>query len=341
MRYKLFGKSGLKVSEVCLGAMTFGEEWGTGSDFETSKKVFETFADAGGNFIDTANFYTNGTSEKYLGEFVGDERDKYVLASKYTLIEDASHPNGTGNSRRNMMRTVEVSLKRMNTDYIDVLWVHMWDFTTRVDEVLRAMNDLISQGKVCYIGISDTPAWVVAKANMMAELRGWEEFVGLQAEYSLITRDIERELIPMADDFGMSITTWSPLGAGLLTGKYNQGMVEGGRLSEKSVKFNPRNIQIAQTVAKIADKLGKSSSQVALNWLRAQNKNIIPIIGSRKPHQIHENLKCLEWELSQDDLMTLSEVSAIDLGFPTKFLKEDAPRKYSFGGWYDKIDHRK
>ncbi|KXX69175.1 aldo/keto reductase [Flammeovirga sp. SJP92] len=338
MRYKLFGKSGLKVSELCLGAMTFGEEWGTGADFNTSSKIFDTFADAGGNFIDTANFYTNGTSEKFLADFVGTERDRYVLASKYTLIEDASHPNGTGNSRRNMMRTVEASLKRMNTDYMDILWVHMWDFTTRVDEVLRAMNDLISQGKVCYIGISDTPAWVVSKANMMAELRGWEEFVGLQVEYSLITRDIERELLPMANHYGMSVTTWSPLGAGLLSGKYNNGMIDEGRLSEKSVKFNPQNIAIAKKVAKVAEKLGKSPSQVALNWLRAQDKSIIPIIGSRKPHQIEDNLKCLEWELPQEDLQELSDISKIDLGFPTKFLKEDNVKNYAFGGWYDKID---
>ncbi|NME72389.1 aldo/keto reductase [Flammeovirga aprica] len=338
MRYKLFGKSGLKVSELCLGAMTFGEEWGTGADFETSGKIFDAFADAGGNFIDTANFYTNGTSEKFLGEFVDGERDRYVLASKYTLIEDASHPNGTGNSRRNMMRTVEASLKRMNTDYMDILWVHMWDSTTRVDEVLRAMNDLIAQGKVCYIGISDTPAWVVSKANMMAELRGWEEFVGLQVEYSLITRDIERELLPMANHYGMSVTTWSPLGAGLLSGKYNNGMIEEGRLSEKSVKFNPQNIAIAKKVTEIGEKLGKSSSQVALNWLRAQDKSIIPIIGSRKPHQIEDNLKCLDWELPQEDLQALSDISKIDLGFPTKFLKEDNVKNYAFGGWYDKID---
>ncbi|MBD0402846.1 aldo/keto reductase [Flammeovirga sp. EKP202] len=338
MRYKLFGKSGLKVSELCLGAMTFGEEWGTGADFSTSGKIFDAFSEAGGNFIDTANFYTNGTSEKFLAEFVGTERDRYVLASKYTLIEDASHPNGTGNSRRNMMRTVEASLKRMNTDYMDILWVHMWDFTTRVDEVLRAMNDLIAQGKVCYIGISDTPAWVVAKANMMAKLRGWEEFVGLQVEYSLITRDIERELLPMADHFGMSLTTWAPLGAGLLSGKYNNGMIEEGRLSEKSVKFNPRNIAIAKKVAEIAEKLEKSPAQVALNWLRAQHKNIIPIIGSRKPHQIEDNLKCLEWELPKEDLQTLSDISKINLGFPTQFLKEDNAKNYAFGGWYDKID---
>ncbi|MBB6461180.1 aldo/keto reductase [Flammeovirga kamogawensis] len=340
MRYKLFGKSGLKVSELCLGAMTFGEDWGTGADYNTSKQIFESFAEAGGNFIDTANFYTNGTSEKYLGDFVGAERDKFVLASKYTLIEDSSHPNGTGNSRRNMMRTVEASLKRMNTDYMDVLWVHMWDGTTSVDEILRAMNDLISQGKVGYIGISDTPAWVVSQANTMAILRGWEEFVGLQVEYSLIARDVERELIPMADHFGMSVTTWSPLGAGLLSGKYNKGMIEGSRLSEKSVKFTPKNIRIAESVVSIAQKLGKSPAQVALNWLRAQNRNIIPILGARKVDQLKDNLNCVDWNLEQLDLDLLEGESAIDLGFPTKFLSEDTAKKYSFGGWYDKIDKR-
>ncbi|WP_281613260.1 aldo/keto reductase [Flammeovirga sp. SubArs3] len=341
MRYKLFGKTGLKVSELCLGTMTFGEDWGTGSDRNTSKEVFDTFVEAGGNFFDTANFYTNGTSEKYLGEFVGQERDKFVLATKYTLIEDSSHPNGTGNSRRNMMRTVEASLKRLNTEYIDILWVHMWDFTTQPEEVLRAMNDLISQGKVCYIGISDTPAWVVAKANTIAELRGWEAFAGLQVEYSLIARDVERELLPMANDFGMTTTNWSPLGAGLLSGKYNKEIDKDGRLTEKSVKYNSKNLSIAKKVVEIADKLGKSPAQVALNWLRAQNKNIIPIIGARKTNQIIDNIKCLDWQLDQLDLELLDGESAIDLGFPTKFLKEANPIQYAFGGWYDKIDQRK
>ncbi|MEH0156536.1 aldo/keto reductase [Limibacter armeniacum] len=257
MRYKLFGKSGLKVSELCLGAMTFGTEWGTGADKEESRKIFDAFVDRGGNFIDTANFYTHGTSESFLGEFMGNDRDRFVLATKYTLTEDPYHPNGSGNSRKNMFNTVNASLKRLNTDYLDILWVHMWDFTTPVEEVMRGLDDLVRMGKVHYIGISDTPAWIATKANMLAMFRGWTPFIGLQVEYSLIQREVERDLLPMAEDFGMSVTPWSPLGAGLLTGKYNKGIDEEGRLTEQSVKYNDRNITVAKEVVDIAMELEK------------------------------------------------------------------------------------
>jgi len=198
MKYKLFGKSGLRVSEICLGTMTFGEEWGTGANYEESKKIFEYYAGLGGNFLDTANRYTNGTSEKWLGEFIAQDRDKFVVATKYSLFDREDDVNASGNHRKNMMRSVEHSLKRLNTEYIDLLWLHIWDNTTPIEEVMRGLEDLVRMGKVHYIGISDTPAWIVAKANTLADLRGWTNFVGLQIEYSLIQRTPERDLIPMA-----------------------------------------------------------------------------------------------------------------------------------------------
>ncbi|MDR9399226.1 MAG: aldo/keto reductase [Salibacter sp.] len=330
MKYKLFGNTGLRVSELCLGTMTFGTEWGTGADKDTSKKIFDIYAKAGGNFLDTANFYTNGTSEHFLGDFIKNDRDHFVLATKYSLHDREGDPNFTGNHRKNLVRSVNESLKRLQTDYIDILWLHMWDFTTSVEEVMRGLNNLVEQGKVLYIAISDTPAWIVAKANMVARQHGWIEFSGLQTEYSLVERTSERDLLPMAEDFGLSVTTWSPLGAGLLTGKYLNSM--DGRLSEKSVKMTDHNLGIAKTVKSVADEIGASPSQVALQWLRQQNKSIIPIVGARKIEQIEDNLGCLNISLSNDQMNKLNDCSKVDLGFPHEFLKKDATRSHLYGG---------
>ena len=227
MQYKLLGKSGLRVSELCLGTMTFGEDWGWGASKEESKKIYDVFREAGGNFIDTANIYTNGTSEEYLGEFIATERDAIVLATKYTNGLGDGNPNGSGNQRKSMVQSVEGSLKRLGTDYIDVLWLHTWDFMTPAEEVMRAFDDLIRAGKVLYIGISDAPAWVVSQCNTLAELRGWTQFIGLQIEYSLIQRDPERDLLPMAHTLDVGVTAWSPLASGWLTGKYTNGKDDG------------------------------------------------------------------------------------------------------------------
>src|SRR5262245_15339660 len=220
MQYKLMGRSGLRVSELCLGTMTFGEEWGWGNNREISRQVFDTFSEAGGNFIDTANFYTNGTSEKLLGEFMGKEREKYVLATKYTLTTNAKDPNASGSHKKNLVQAVNASLKRLNSDYIDLLWIHMWDDFTPTDELMRGLDDIVRQGKVLYVGASDTPAWVVAQANTMADLRGWSPFIGVQVEYSLVERTIEPEFFPMCKNLDLSICAWSPLAFGVLTGKY-------------------------------------------------------------------------------------------------------------------------
>lgn len=343
MLFKLFGKTGLRISELCLGTMTFGTEWNTGADYETSKKIFDAYANTGGNFIDTANRYTEGTSEKWLGEFIAADRDHFVLATKYTLFDQRGNPNANGNHRKNMMRSVEGSLKRLNTDFVDILWVHMWDFTTSPEEVMRGLDDLVRQGKVHYVGISDTPAWVVAQCNTLADLRGWTAFAGLQIEYSLVQRSAERDLLPMAKHFGMSVTPWAPLGAGILTGKYNQGIPtdQAVRLSEKSIKLNDRNRAIAQKVCDVAAAIGATPSQVALTWLRQQGENIIPILGARRLEQIRDCLGCLRSHISDEHMAALDEVSRVELGFPHDFLQLPTVKDAIFADTKDKIVFRK
>ena len=339
MKYKLLGKSGLRVSEICLGAMTFGEDWGWGSSKDESRAIFDVFAEAGGNFIDTANFYTKGTSEKFVGEFVKAEREKWVVATKYSLNTSANGEiNAFGNHRKNMVQAVEASLKRLDTDYIDLLWLHAWDFTTSVDEVMRSFDDLVRAGKVLYIGISDTPAWIISQANTLANLRGWTEFVGLQIEYSLRERTVERDLIPMAEAFGIGVTAWSPLAGGVLTGKHNNGNATGSRMEANKVEIKESDLKIAGEVVKIADEIGKPASQVALNWVRQKN-HVIPIIGSRKIEQVRENLACLEWSLDDEQMKRLDDISAIELGFPHKFLSSPTVQEMAFGGAMKNIDN--
>src|SRR6266849_5321107 len=263
MRYKLLGKSGLRVSELCLGAMTFGEDWGSmlpGASKEEAKKIFDLFVSKGGNFIDTANVYQNGTSEKYVGEFISSERERFVVATKYTLTTNPDDPNASGNHRKNLVQSVDESLKRLNTHYIDLLWVHIWDPMTPIEEVMRSLDDLIRSGKILYIGISDVPAWVVSNANAIADLRSWSSFIGLQIMYNLIERSAERELLPMASALDIGVTVWSPLGGGVLSGKYNkQNTEEQKRFNDNnpmSASFvNERNISIATEVQAIAKEI--------------------------------------------------------------------------------------
>lgn len=345
MRYKLLGHSGLRVSELCLGSMTFGEDWGWGGSYDESRKMFDTFAAAGGNFIDTANLYTNGTSEKYVGEFVAGDRNKWVVATKYSMNTGNGEINTFGNHRKNMMQAVEASLKRLNMEYIDLLWLHAWDFTTPVEEVMRAFDDLVRSGKVFYIGVSDTPAWIISQANTLAMLRGWTPFIGLQIEYSLKERTPERDLLPMARAFDIGVTAWSPLAAGLLTGKYNRPADETteGRLNnpDSSQQISDRDLKIAAEVSLIASEIGKAPSQVALNWLRQQPGGVIPIIGSRKVKQLEENIACVEFELSPEHMQRLNEVSAIELGFPHDFLASSMVQDFAFGGAIAKIDNHR
>ena len=339
MRYKLLGNSGLRVSELCLGTMTFGEEWGWGAGKETSRQIFDAFAASGGNFVDTANSYTGGTSERFLGEFIAAERDRFVVATKYTHAERFGDPNAAGNHRKSLRQAVEASLRRLGTTYIDLLWVHAWDAITPTDEVLRALDDLVRAGTVLYVGISDAPAWVVSHANAVAELRGWTRFVGVQAQYSLIERSAERDLLPMADALGLAFVAWAPLGAGLLTGKYLDDVAR-GRLAESEMYrglLTERNEAIAREVAAVAADIGCSAGQVALAWLRSRSPSVIPVVGARSARQLSDSLEAVGVTLSPDALARLDEASAISLGFPHDFLRWDAVRGMVYGGTYDAI----
>jgi aryl-alcohol dehydrogenase-like predicted oxidoreductase len=338
MNYKLLGKSGLRVSELALGTMTFGEEWGWGSSKEESKKVFDVFTNAGGNFIDTANRYTEGTSEKFVGNFISSDREHFVVATKYTLHTRKGDPNFSGNHRKNMMHSLEASLKRLNTDHIDLYWVHAWDFTTPEEEVLRALDDMIRAGKILYIGISDTPAWIVSRMNAIAELKNWTQFVALQIKYSLLERTVERELLPMARKLDLAVTPWGVIGGGVLSGKYNKNKNEQGRAQlNKAIKDD--HLEIAEEVIKVADEIGCSPSQVAINWVRQQPGVIIPIVGAKTEAQLKDNIDCLKFSLYETQLNKLNEVSKIDLGFPHNFLSSENIREIVFGGTYNKIDN--
>ncbi|TAE40830.1 MAG: aldo/keto reductase [Runella slithyformis] len=339
MNYKLLGKSGLRVSELCLGTMTFGTEWGWGADQQESKKIFDTYANAGGNFLDTANRYTEGSSERFLGDFIAADRDHFVVATKYALKDRNGDPNFAGNHRKNMIRSVNESLKRLNTEFIDLFWLHMWDNTTPVDEILRGLDDLISSGKVQYIGISDTPAWVVSQANTIAELRGWSRFVALQIEYSLIQRAAERDLLPMAKAFDMAVTPWGVIGGGALTGKYLRG--EAGRVPEHSIRRNSRSLDIAQEVVNVATELGVLPAQVAINWARQRVANVMPIVGARHVTQLKESLQCLAFTIPVEMMTRLDEVSKIELGFPHDFLASEGVKEVAFGGMFDKIQNHR
>ncbi|MFN5883840.1 MAG: aldo/keto reductase, partial [Bacteroidota bacterium] len=329
----------LKVSELCLGTMGFGKEWNWGADKETSFAVMESFTNAGGNFIDTANRYTDGTSEKYIGEFMQANRDHFVVATKYSLHDNLTNVNASGNNRKNMMRSVELSLKRLNTDFIDLLYLHIWDNLTPIDEVMRGLDDLVRQGKVNYIGISDTPAWIISKGQTLAELMGWSKFIALQVEYSLLQRTPERDLIPMAKHFGMTVTPWAPLAGGALTGKYLRG--DKGRLPDNSKRLNERAVSITQTVIDIANQLGVAAAHVALKWTMMQEFASIPIVGATKVTQMEENMKCLDVNLTKEHIEKLNDVSKLELGFPGDFLNEEGVRMVTFGGFYDKIEKRK
>jgi aryl-alcohol dehydrogenase-like predicted oxidoreductase len=339
MRYKLLGNSGLRVSELCLGTMTFGEDWGWGAPKATSHQMFDAFVEAGGNFIDTANLYTNGSSEKIVGELIAAERDRFVVATKYSLSgqwQGDKNPNSGGNHRKNLIRSLEGSLKRLNTDYVDMLWLHAWDFTTPVEEVMRAFDDMVRQGKVMYIGISDTPAWIVSQANTLAQAHGWTQFIALQIEYSLIERTPERDLLPMAAAFDLAVTPWSPLAGGVLSGKYAQSNGN-GQSTSRGQNIPERSFQIAQTVGEIAQELGCSSAQIALAWIRAQSPQMIPILGASKLDQLQDNLQCLEVILSPTQLEKLDRISQIALGFPHEFLSSEIMHTNLFSGTYDSI----
>jgi aryl-alcohol dehydrogenase-like predicted oxidoreductase len=337
MHYKLLG--GMRVAELALGTMTFGTDWGWGADKDTARNIFDQYVEAGGNFIDTANNYTNGTSEAFVGDFITADRDFFVVATKYSLNKNPRDPNAGGNHRKNMMRAVEGSLRRLNTDYIDLYWLHIWDFTTPLDEVMRGLDDLVRSGKVLYVGISDTPAWIISSGQMLAELRGWSKFVGVQLEYSLARRGAERDLLPMAKHFDLGVLAWGLLAGGGLTGKYNTGTDEATR--QKDV---PQRIKdVATVVMEVAAQLGKSPAQVAINWVRQQQQRarIIPILGARRVEQMQSNLECLNFMLDEEHVVRLNTASKIDYGFPHDFASSNMVRSLIHGEMYPQLDNHR
>ena len=347
MRYKLLGRTGLKVAEICLGTMTFGEEWGWGAPKDECKKILDAYVKAGGNFLDTANHYTNGTSEKIVGELIRAERSRFVLATKYTLGQPSGDPNAAGNHRKSLVQSLDASLKRLGTDYIDLYWVHAWDGITPIDELMRALDDVVRAGKVLYVGISDAPAWVVARANTMADGHGWTPFSAIQVQYSLAERAVERELLPMANALDVAVLAWAPLGGGVLSGKYLPDQAK----SDEKPRFannpmaagfvNERTLAIAREVHSVARELGRSPSQVALAWLAGRPGIVIPIVGARRLSQIEDNLGALGLELPADCAARLEAASRIELGFPHDFLAAPFVRGMVHAGMYDTIDNHR
>jgi aryl-alcohol dehydrogenase-like predicted oxidoreductase len=335
------GRSGLRVSELAFGTMSFGEEWGWGATKEESKRMFDAYANAGGNFLDTANRYTEGTSERYVGEFVAPDRDHWVVATKYSLWTRRDDPNFSGNHRKNMIQACEASLERLRTDYIDLYWVHAWDFTTPVEQVMRGLDDLVRAGKILYAGISDTPAWIVSRANTIADFRGWTPFVGLQIRYSLIDRSAEADLLPMARALDLAVTPWSVLGAGVLSGKYSRGRQPDEGRAKEGAATKERNLEIAETVVDVAEEIGCTPSQVAIAWVRQQPGVIIPLVGARNLDQLEDNLGALDVQLTGEQMLALDEVSRIDPGFPHNFLGEPYIRDLVSGGTWDRIENHR
>jgi aryl-alcohol dehydrogenase-like predicted oxidoreductase len=340
--YRLLGRSGLRVSPLSLGTMTFGTEWGWGADDAEAARIFDAYADRGGNFIDTSVNYTNGASERMVGRLIAAKRDRMVVATKFTMARDPDNPNSGGNHRLNMMRSVETSLAQLGTDRIELLFLHTWDFTTRPEEIMRGLDDLVRAGKVLYVGVSNTPAWRVAQMQVLAGLRGWSPFVALQIEYSLVERTVEHELIPMAGSLGLGVLPWSPLGGGVLTGKYTRADLT--QASEANVSatrrgvvassghMNERSLAIAKVVRAIAEEIGRPASHVALAWTLANPAVTAPIMGARTLAQAEDNLAALSLTLSEEQLSRLDDASHPAPIFPARFTGRPMVQQLIFGG---------
>ena len=330
--YYTLGRSGLRVSRLALGTMTFGTDWGWGSEEKEARAIFDRYLEAGGNFLDTADGYTGGNSERMLGKFVQESgtRDRVVIATKFTFNDSSAggrpNPNSGGNQRKNVLRALEGSLKRLGTDYIDLYLLHAWDQVTPPEEVMRTFDDLVRSGKVRHVGFSNVPAWYAARAQTLAELRGWEPAAALQLEYSLVERNIEREFTTLAQQLGMGIMVWSPLASGLLSGKYQPGKDGEGRLQVMKdssnpgfQKFNERNWKIVAALEQAAQQTGRSMAQVALNWTANRPGVASVIIGATKLSQLENNLGALDFQLPQEVVQQLDAASAPELQYPYYF----------------------
>ncbi|MFY0568638.1 aldo/keto reductase [Archangium lansingense] len=320
--YVTLGRSGLRVSPLCLGAMTFGEDLGWGSSVEESQQIIDRYIELGGNFIDTANFYTKSHSEKIIGDHVGRHparRDRLVIATKFSGNLYPGDPNGGGSGRKSIISACENSLRRLQTDYIDLYWLHNWDVHTPMEETMAALEDLVRAGKVRYLGVSDTPAWKIVEANMLARFRGWSAFIGLQIEYSLLERSVEQELVPMAREFGLGITPWSPLKSGALSGKYtraNAGQQKGDRGMFLEPFLNERTYAVVDALAAIARVHESTVARVALAWVQAQPGVTSTIIGARRLSQLEDNVKGVDVKLTAEELGRLDALTKPTFGFP-------------------------
>jgi len=330
MRYRLLGQTGLRVSELLLGTMVFQDE-------KEGRRIVDAYADAGGNVLDTASAYGDG--ESMLGSIV-DQRDRFVIGTKYTLSRDTSDPNAAGNHRKNLRLSLEQSLRRLRTDYVDIYWVHLWDRHTPVEETMRALDDAVRAGKVLYVGISDAPAWIVARANTLAQWRDWTPFVGLQVPYNLLRRDIERELLPMAEAFGMSVAAWAPLAAGVLSGAADAppGSPRSTRIDPAAL--TPRDRAAATAVRAVADELGVRPAQVAIAWTRSKSAAVLPLVGVSSVAQLTENLGALDLTLPADAIAQLEAAVKFELGFPGDFIAECEPHAFAFGDAATRVDGR-
>lgn len=335
MRYRLLGRSGVRVSEVALGTMTFGDDWGWGADDLTSRAIFERFAEAGGNFVDTSCNYTDGSSERILGECLAADRDRFVVASKYTLTMDRTDPNAGGNHRKNLEQTVRGSLDRLGTDYLDLLYLHMWDGTTAVYDVMRGLDDLVRRGVVQHVAFSDTPAWVIAQAVTVAEHHGWAVPVAVQAPYAAMDRSLERDVMPMADALGLSVVVWGVLSSGLLTGKHLAGEVAGAR--ESTISDRARGW--IEAFVDIAERVGVTPTQLAVAWVRQAPfaGGPIAILGARTVAQLDEQLAALDVDLDAETHAEVGAIRPFSLDFPRGFLESDNVHDLIFGDTFDQV----
>ncbi|MFG1798308.1 aldo/keto reductase [Nocardia sp. NPDC049149] len=340
--YRLLGRSGLRVSPMALGTMTFGTDWGWGADKHEARRIFDAYVSRGGNFLDTASNYTNGTAEEWLGEFATGNRESLVLATKYTMLRRLTDPNSGGNHRKNMRASVEASLRRLRTDYLDLLYLHMWDDRTPVDEILRGMDDLVRAGKVLYVGLSNTPAWQISRMQTIADLRGWTPLTAVQLEYNLAERTAEHDLLPMAKELGLGVIGWSPLAGGVLTGKYTRADLPSNteRPTVGSSRrdlilagdgLTDRVLALADVVRLVARQLGRSPAQVALAWTLAQPMVTAPILGARTRQQFEDNVGAMTLNFDDHQLDRLREASTTAPTYPHGVLARPLSRRSVFG----------
>jgi aryl-alcohol dehydrogenase-like predicted oxidoreductase len=324
--YVTLGRSGLRVSPLCLGAMTFGEDLGWGTSVEESQQIIDRYTELGGNFIDTANFYTRSHSEKIIGDHIGRyaaRRDRIVIATKFSGNLYPGDPNGGGSGRKSLINACENSLRRLQTDYIDLYWLHMWDANTPIEETMAALDDLVRAGKVRYIGVSDTPAWKIVEANLIARFHGWSSFIGLQVEYSLLERAIEQELVPMAGEFGLGVTPWSPLKSGVLSGKYtrrNDGQHKADRGAIVEAFLDEKTYAVVDQLEIIAKAHETTVASVALAWVHAQPAVTSVIIGARRLSQLDDNIGAVDVDLTGEELARLDALTKPTFGFPQSVL---------------------